>query len=123
MSSELLRQLQHSEKKAKKELKNRLGIHSPFATLTDEEISLVLALRAKSLRISQNKKQKELSKEAGLSASTTYANFEQKGTISLINFIKMMRAFGRLEEIEGLLKPTVKEDIEQIDTVSKKRVR
>lgn len=123
MSSELLKKLQQSEKKVKKDLKSSLNPNSAFATLTDEEISMVLALRAKALRVTHHKKQKEFSSEAKLSSSTTYANFEQKGTISLINFIKVMRTFGRLEELEQLLQPSIKEKIEQIDVVRKQRVR
>ncbi|MFA7353280.1 MAG: hypothetical protein WCZ70_01525, partial [Sulfurimonadaceae bacterium] len=54
-------------------------------------------------------------KEAELSSPTTYSNYEQKGSISMINFIKVMRTFGRLEELEKLLLPTIKEKIEKIE--------
>ena len=120
MSNELLKKLQESQAKAKKKLKNRLSPTSAFGTLTDEEIAMVLALRAKSLRLSQNKKQSDFAKEANLSSPTTYSNYEQKGSISMINFIKVMRAFGRLEELEKLLLPTTKEKIEMFE---KQRVK
>jgi len=120
MSNELLKKLQDSSAKVKKKLKNRLNPNSAFGTLTDEEIAMVLALRAKELRLSQNKKQSDFAKEAALSSATTYSNYEQKGSISMINFIKVMRTFGRLEELEKLLLPTTKEKIQRIE---KQRVR
>jgi transcriptional regulator with XRE-family HTH domain len=115
--------MQDHQTKAKKQLKEKLNPNSPFATLTDEEIALVLSLRAKNLRISQNKKQKEFSQEANLSSTSTYSNFEQKGTISLINFIKVIRTLDRLEEFEKLLLPTVEDKIQNLDKKNIKRVR
>ena len=126
MQSELLKKLKHSQQNAKKIVKRKLTPTSTFATLTDDEIAQVIAMRAKELRVKQDKKQREFSAEAELSSPTTYANFEQKGIISLANFIKVMRTFGRLEELEELLRPTVKEQIEDVKTnilVPKKRVR
>lgn len=120
MSSDLLKKLQSSQKKVKNKLKTKLNPNIAFGTLTDEEIAMVLALRAKNLRLSQNKKQKDIAKEANLSSPTTYSNYEQKGTISMINFIKVMRTLGRLEELEKLLLPTAKEKIEKFE---KQRVR
>ena len=120
MSNDLLKKLQESKIKAKQRLKNKLNPNSAFGTLTDEEIAMVLALRAKELRLSQNKKQSDFAKEAELSSPTTYSNYEQKGTISMINFIKVMRTFGRLEELEKLLLLTTKEKIEKIE---KQRVK
>lgn len=115
MSNDLLKKLQDSSAKAKKKLKNKLNPNSAFGTLTDEEIAMVLALRAKELRLSANKKQSDFAKEASLSSPTTYSNYEQKGSISMINFIKVMRTFGRLEELEKLLLQTTKEKIEKIE--------
>ncbi|MDX4060454.1 hypothetical protein Q6A89_08005 [Aliarcobacter skirrowii] len=114
MSNELLKKLQDSQIKVKQKLKNNLNINSAFGTLTDEEIAIVLALRAKKLRLYQNKKQSDFAKEAELSSPTTYSNYEQKGSISMINFIKVIRTFGRLEEFEKLLLPTIKDKIEKI---------
>jgi hypothetical protein len=126
MQSELLKKLKHSQQNAKKIVKRKLTPTSTFATLTDDEIAQVIAMRAKELRVKQDKKQREFSAEAELSSPTTYANFEQKGIISLANFIKVMRTFGRLEELEALLRPTVKDQIEDVKAnilVPKKRVR
>lgn len=126
MQSELLKKLKNSQQNAKKIVKRKLTPTSTFATLTDDEIAQVIAMRAKELRVKQDKKQREFSAEAELSSPTTYANFEQKGIISLANFIKVVRTFGRLEELEALLRPTIKEQIEDAKAnilVPKKRVR
>ncbi len=123
MSNELLKKLQDSQIKIKQKLKNNLNINSAFGTLTDEEIAIVLALRAKKLRLLQNKKQSDFAKEAELSSPTTYSNYEQKGTISMINFIKVMRTFGRLEELEKFLLPTIKDKIEKIERQRVKKIK
>ena len=123
MQSKLLEKLQKTQKEVEKSVKKKLNPNSAFGTLTDDEIALVLAYRAKNLRISQQTKQSEFSKAAKLSSASTYANFEQKGTVSLINFIKIVRNFGRLHELETLLKPTVAEKIEAFDKEVKKRIR
>jgi len=120
MGNDLLKKLQESSAKVKKKLKTKLNPNSAFGTLTNEEIAMVLALRAKELRLSLNKKQSDFAKEAELSSPTTYSNYEQKGTISMINFIKVMRTFGKLEELEKLLLPTTKEKIEKFE---KQRVK
>ena len=121
--SELLKKLQEAQKTSKKTLKKNININSAFGTLTDDEISYVLALRAKKARLSSNQTQSEFSKKASLSSATTYSNFEQNGRISLINFIKVMRSFGRLNELEVLLNETVKEKINKFNTKEKQRVK
>ena len=97
-----------------------------FALLSEEEVALVLAHRAKRLRLQKNIKQKELGKMANLSSATTYSNFEQTGKISLINFLKVLRALGRLSEAEALLKLSLSDTIDSYEDktlMSKKRVR
>jgi len=121
--SDLLKKLQKAQKESKKFQKKNININSAFGTLSDDEISYVLALRAKKTRISSNQTQSEFSKKAKLSSATTYSNFEQNGRISLINFIKIIRTFGRLNELEGLLNETVKEKISKLQTKEKQRVK
>ena len=97
-----------------------------FALLSEDEMALVLAHRAKKLRLQKNIKQKELGKMANLSSATTYSNFEQTGKISLINFLKVLRALGRIPEAEELLKLSLSDTIntyEDETLISKKRVR
>ncbi len=121
MGSNLLEKLQQSAKTTKNIKKHNLNENSNFNTLTNEEIALVLALRAKKLRILDNKKQTDFSNEAELSSPTTYSNFEQKGTVSFLNFIKIMRNFDRLHELDLLLKPTISQEINKPNK-DKKRV-
>ena len=117
MSKELLKILQLSQAKVKNKLKNKLNPNSAFGALTDDEIAMVPALRAKVLRLFQNKKQSDFAKEAQLSSPATYSNYEQKWSISMINFIKIMTTFGRLEELEKLLLPTTKEKKEKSELI------
>lgn len=124
MSSELLNKMKAVQKNLK--INDNLNILSKFETLTDEEIAMVLALRAKELRIKEGLTQKEFSKNLELSATSTYSNFEQKGTISFINFIKIVREFGLLEQLEEIFKPKELKEVLKIyegKTSKNKRVR
>ena len=97
-----------------------------FVLLSEDEMALVLAHRAKRLRLQKNIKQKELGKMANLSSTTTYSNFEQTGKISLVNFLKVLRALGRLSEADELLKLSLSDTIntyEDETLMHKKRVR
>ena len=124
-SNNLLSKLKSFEQEAKTTKKKNINIDASFSTLTDEEISLVLAHRAKKLRIENNLKQSEFSKNAKLSSPTTYSNVEQTGKASLINFIKIVRNFGRMEELESLLKSDISSVIDNVENMKKvqKRVR
>ncbi len=122
-NSDLLSKLKSFEQDAKKAKKKNINIDASFSTLTDEEISLVLAHRAKKLRIENNLKQSEFSKKASLSSATTYSNFEQTGKSSLINFIKIVRTFGRIQELENLLKSDISSVIDSVTSIKKQKKR
>jgi len=122
-NNSLLSKLESFAKDAKKTQRENISTEANFSLLTDEEIAIVLAHRAKKLRIANNQKQQEFSKSANLSSSTTYSNFEQTGKISLINFIKVFRAFGRISEIDNLLKTTIADKIDLTQTSQKERKR
>jgi len=121
----LLDSLKSIEKKVKDSKRQNINIDSSFNVLTDEEILLVLAYRAKKLRVSENIKQSTFSKKAQLSSPSTYSNFEQTGKVSLLNFIKIVRAFGRLSEVESLLKGSLSKKIDSFENKKsdRKRVR
>ncbi len=126
MKSKLADKLKAAKSNIKKNIKNNLDVQSSFNVLTDDEIALVLAHRAKQTRLKHNLKQKELGELAQLSSPTTYSNFEQSGKISLVNFIKVFRAFGKLSELELLLKESVTQKIETLSQEKssvRKRVR
>ncbi len=124
-SNKLLSKLKSYEQEAKSTKKRNINTEASFSTLTDEEIALVLAHRAKKLRIENNLKQSEFSKSANLSSVTTYSNFEQTGKVSLINFIKIVRNFGRMVELESLLQSNISSVIDNVQNIKKpkKRVR
>ena len=123
MDNNLLSKLKSFEQDAKSVKKRNVNIDASFLTLTDEEILLVLAHRAKKLRIENNLKQSEFSKSASLSSATTYSNFEQTGKISLLNFIKVLRAFGRLSELDTLLKSNISSVIDNVKNIKKEKKR
>ncbi|MDF1882983.1 hypothetical protein JHD49_03440 [Sulfurimonas sp. SAG-AH-194-C21] len=75
------------------------------------------------LQIANNQKQKEFSISANLSSATTYSNFEQTGKISLLNFIKVFRAFGRIAELDNLLKTTIADRIDSVKNSKKEKKR
>lgn len=57
---------------------------------------------------------------------STYSKFANSGQISLVGFIKVMRALGHYDELDALLKPTVAEEIAEFKDdgkIVKKRVR
>ena len=122
---DLLSKLKSFEQDAKIAKKRNININidASFSTLTDEEISLVLAHRAKKLRIENNLKQSDFSKSASLSSPTTYSNFEQTGKASLINFIKIVRTFGRIQELENLLKSDISSVIDSVTSIKKQKKR
>jgi hypothetical protein len=124
-SNNLLLKLKSFEQDAKTTKKKNINIDASFSTLTDEEISIVLAHRAKKLRLENSLKQSDFSSSANLSSPTTYSNFEQTGKASLINFIKIVRNFGRISELESLLKSDISSLIKsaQKGEKIKKRVR
>ncbi len=124
-SISLLSRLKSFEQDAKSIKRKKINIDASFSTLTDEEIALVLAHRAKKMRIENNLKQSEFSKSASLSSPTTYSNFEQTGKASLINFIKIVRTFGHIQELESLLKSDISSVIDSANSMkkTKKRVR
>ncbi len=119
----LLSKLKSFEQEAQTKKKKNINTDASFSTLTDEEIALVLAHRAKKLRIQNNLKQSEFSKSAELSSATTYSNFEQTGRASLINFIKILRNFGRVSEIENLLKSDISSVIDNAQNLKKEKKR
>ena len=78
---------------------------------TDDEVALILALRAKKLRMDQNKTQSDIA-VLGNFPTSAYSLFERTGKISLNSFIKTIRALGRLDELSGVLAETVSDKIE-----------
>ena len=69
---------------------------------SDSEIAQELAQWVAKQRLAQNLSQQDVYERAGI-ASSTFKKFEQSGEISLLRFIAVLRAIGRLDMIEQIL--------------------
>ena len=69
---------------------------------TDREIAHELANWCAKQRLSQNLTQQDVYARADI-ASSTYKKFEQTGETSLLRFIAILRAIGRLDVVEQIL--------------------
>lgn len=118
---DLVHKVSETQSKKKKKPFDYLSPDSDMKLLTDEEIAAVLGKRADRLR----KKMKIKQTETNL-AQTTYSKFANTGEISLVRFIKVLRALGRVDELEKLLRLTISDEIAALKNKvdgEKKRVR
>ena len=74
-----------------------------FGFASSNEICQEIGNRLRVCRIDQNLQQSELAKMAGVS-KLTIINLEHKGTVTLISFIRVVRALGLIEELSSLFK-------------------
>ncbi|MBL0701200.1 MAG: helix-turn-helix transcriptional regulator, partial [Desulfosarcina sp.] len=73
-----------------------------FTLTTPEETSKNLSIRLKELRLLKKWKRSTLAKRSGVTESSL-KRFEQTGKVSMENFLKLVFALGRLNEIDALL--------------------
>ena len=75
---------------------------------SDTEIAEEIARWVAEERLSQNLTQQDIYQRAAI-AGSTYKKFEQTGETSLLRFIAILRAIGRLDMVEHILdsKPKV----------------
>ena len=85
-----------------------------YQILTPKEIAKILADRHKNLRLSKKWKRTTLSERSGVSVASLI-RFEQTAQISLDNFLKLLSALGRLDEVEKLLLPPSAGSIEELE--------
>ncbi len=114
-----LKAFKHSHKKLSSEHIN--ASTSNLLMCTDEEVALIFALRAKKLRMDQNRTQSDIATLGNFPASA-YSAFERTGKISLHSFIKTVRALGRLDELSNLLLETVSDKIKAYEKTERARV-
>ena len=69
---------------------------------SDQEIAQELSEWVAKQRLNQNYTQRDIAQRANI-AGSTYKRFEQTGEISLLRFISVLRALGRLDAISMLL--------------------
>ncbi|MEA1911441.1 MAG: helix-turn-helix transcriptional regulator [Spirochaetota bacterium] len=85
-----------------------------YNLLTPKEIAKNLAERHKNLRLSKKWKRTTLAERSGVSVASLI-RFEQTAQISLDNFLNLLSALGRLDEIQGLLLPPEAASIEELE--------
>ena len=71
--------------------------------MTDNEILLLIASRAREVRIARELRQSDLSQRSAVPLSTIRV-FERSGVISFVNLVKLLRALSIVEELDALFK-------------------
>jgi len=69
---------------------------------SDSEIAQEIAGWVAKERLAQNQSQMDIFKRAAI-AGSTYKKFEQTGEVSLVRFIAVLRAIGRLDVLDQML--------------------
>ena len=92
-----------------------------FELSSTQEICQELGSRLRIHRLSQNIQQSELAQKAGVS-KLTIINLEQKGTVTFLSFIQVVRALGLIDELADLFKLQVLSiaKMEAADSTSKR---
>ena len=85
-----------------------------FELKTTGEIAQILAKRVKELRLLNKWKRSTLAERSGVSESSL-RRFEQTARISLENFLKLLSALGRLDEMGDLLHPPSAKSIDDLE--------
>ena len=94
-----------------------------FTLKTPVETSKDLSIRIKELRLLKNWKRSTLAKRSGVTESSL-KRFGQTGKLSMENFLKLIFALGKLDEIEALLVPPAARSLKDLKkrekTISKR---
>lgn len=75
-----------------------------FELQSSKQIAKEIGRRAKNVRKSTGKTQKEFAEFSGIPLGT-YSRFEQTGQLSLDEFIVVLQRLDRIDEIESILSP------------------
>ena len=86
-----------------------------FELKTTGEIAQILAKQVKELRLLNKWKRSTMAQRSGVSESSL-RRFEQTSKISLENFLKLLSALGRLDEMDDLLRPPSAKSIDDLET-------
>ena len=86
-----------------------------FELKTTGEIAQILAKQVKELRLLNKWKRSTMAQRSGVSESSL-RRFEQTSKISLGNFLKLLSALGRLDEMDDLLRPPSAKSIDDLET-------
>lgn len=90
-----------------------------YSLNTPEEISHTLARKLKALRLEKRWKRSTLARRSNVTEASL-KRFEQTGKVSMDNFLKLIFALGRLDEMEGVLNPPSAGSIKELERQEKK---
>jgi HTH-type transcriptional regulator / antitoxin HipB len=90
-----------------------------FELKTTGEIAQALAMRVKELRLQRKWKRATLAERSGVSEASL-RRFEQSAKVSLENFLKLVSALDRLDEMDQLLQPPQAKSIDDLETRKQK---
>ncbi len=90
-----------------------------FELITYGDIAQTLAKRLKALRLQKKWKRSTLAQRSGVSGASL-RRFEQTACISLENFLKLLSALGRFDEMEQLLHSQVAKTIDDLESKNQK---
>lgn len=90
-----------------------------YSLNTPEEISHTLAQKLKALRLEKRWKRSTLARRSNVTEASL-KRFEQTGKVSMDNFLKLIFALGRLDEMEGVLNPPSAGSIKELERQEKK---
>ena len=74
-----------------------------FEFASSLEICRELGSRLRAQRLAQNLQQEELAQKAGVS-KLTIVNLENKGNVTILSFLQVVRALGLVDELANLFK-------------------
>jgi len=93
--------------------------------MTDKEILIEIAARAKKVRIAHDLRQSDLSEKSAVPLSSIRV-FERSGKISMVYLIKILRALSLIEELDNLFQSPQIDDLKTVlkqKNETRKRVR
>ncbi len=93
-----------------------------FKLMSAREVSRELGQRLRRVRLSQNMRQNELARRAGVSRLTV-VHFEKTGQVSLNSFLRLVLSLGKLAELSALFLSVPTTIAEMEKTVSHQRLR
>lgn len=93
-----------------------------YSLLTSGDMASMLASRLKQLRLNHKWKRLTLAERSGVSVASLI-RFEQTAQISMENFLNLMNALGRLEEMDSLLLPPEARSIDELEKTNDKIVK
>ncbi|MBW2592999.1 MAG: helix-turn-helix transcriptional regulator [Deltaproteobacteria bacterium] len=90
-----------------------------FELKTTGEMAQTLAKRLKNLRLLRKWKRSTLAERSGVSEASL-RRFEQTARVSLENFLKLLSALDRLDEMDELLQPPPVKSIDDLEARKQK---